>query len=354
VQLRLIAAFAVAGSATVFTSGWPVTPAHASDIRMDALRRAAVRVATQVPFESLPDPLTCRFIAEPPAGTTAKFTCASMDGGVIKVKYGRNPEIHAEAAATRLLTLLGYPADDVRIAPRVRCYGCPHFPFFTMQLLSLVRMPNLIGPHGDDQHFTDFEWAAVERKFRAAAIETDGESGWAWWELKESQAPRAELDALRLLAVFLAHWDNKADNQRLVCLDAVPGVPDRPCAEPVAMIQDLGATFGPYKVNLAGWRSAPIWSDRATCTLSMRSLPFHGGTFPDTQIGEEGRVQLANALLALSDSTIRQVFEGARFGEYYSATDDDRDLDAWTAVFRRRVDEIATAGPCPAVPQSRP
>ena len=31
-------------------------------------------------------------------------------------------------------------------------------------------------------------------------------------------APRAHVDALRLLAVFLAHWDNKAENQRLVCL----------------------------------------------------------------------------------------------------------------------------------------
>ena len=45
--------------------------------------------------------------------------------------------------------------------------------------------------------------------------------GWAWWELKDVNAPRVDLDALRLLAVFLAHWDNKADNQRLVCMEAV-------------------------------------------------------------------------------------------------------------------------------------
>jgi hypothetical protein len=30
-------------------------------------------------------------------------------------------------------------------------------------------------------------------------------------------ATRAELDALRLTAILLGHWDNKASNQRLVC-----------------------------------------------------------------------------------------------------------------------------------------
>ena len=33
---------------------------------------------------------------------------------------------------------------------------------------------------------------------------------------------RADLDALRLLARVLAHWDNKSENQRLVCLDGPP------------------------------------------------------------------------------------------------------------------------------------
>ena len=67
--------------------------------------------------------------------------------------------------------------------------------------------------------YTDFTWVALERKFPAPAIETATRSGWAWWEPRTRTRRAGEVDALRLLAVFLAHWDNKAENQRLVCLD---------------------------------------------------------------------------------------------------------------------------------------
>src|SRR5204863_3831455 len=176
------------------------------------------------PLERDHDPLDqpmveCRFTLDDPSGTSPKFACRLEDGEMIKVKYGRNPEIQAEAAGTRLLRSLGFAADDVRIVPVVRCYGCPRFPFFTMRILSLARATTLLGEHGYDEGYTDFEWAGVERKFPARSIRTDAGEGWSWWELKGSRAPRADVDALRLLAVFLAHWDNKSKNQRLVCLD---------------------------------------------------------------------------------------------------------------------------------------
>ena len=119
----------------------------------------------------------------------------------------------------------------------------------------------------------------------AVPIEDDQRKGWAWWELKDVAAPAEDLDALRLLAVFLAHWDNKADNQRLVCMDTDGRDSDPRCADPLLMIQDLGATFGPPKVNLSQWRTSPIWSDRATCTVSMRALPFGGSTYTATAAG---------------------------------------------------------------------
>ncbi len=171
--------------------------------------------------------------------------------------------------------------------------------------------------------------------------------GWAWSELAQSEAPRAELDAFRLLAAFLAHWDNKADNQRLVCLDQVPAPPDGRCAQPLLMIQDLGATFGPVKVNLSAWQDRPVWLDARECRVTMRDLPFSGATYPDVQISEGGRVQLAQALAGVSDENVRQMFFDARFHEFHSGTDDGRDLDAWTAAFRSRVDQIVSAGRCP-------
>jgi hypothetical protein len=345
---------------------WPVTPARADAVRRDALVRAAVRMpgplrgtrpthdaevdrtdVGRVPRSGPAEPLTCRYLAEEPSGTSAKFNCVLDGGEIIKVKYGRNSEIHAETAATRLLASLGYPADEVRIVPRVRCYGCPRFPFLTTQLLSIARVPTLIGPHGYDEWYTDFEWPAVERRFGAPAIETPTTEGWAWFELKSSQAPRADLDALRLLAVLLAHWDNKSENQRLVCLDDVPAQPDQPCAQPLLMIQDLGATFGPTKVNIAAWRDRPVWAERRTCTVSMKPLPYSGATFPDARISESGRAQLAQALSALSRDHIEALFTDAHFPEFQSGTDDRRDLQAWVSAFEHRVRQIATAGPCP-------
>ena len=340
----------------IATVNWPVTSARANTIRRDALIHATTRLPappTSDQHSPIPDPrspipslLTCRYLAGEPSGTSAKFDCVLGSGEIVKVKYGRNAEIHAEAAATRLLTLLGYAADDVRLVPRVRCYGCPRFPFLATRLLALVGLPNALAPHGYDSGYSEFEWASVERRFHAPAIESPASEGWAWFELTASQAPRADLDAFRLLAVFLAHWDNKAENQRLVCLDDSPGGPDRRCTRPLLMIQDAGATFGPVKANLAGWRRLPVWADRRACTVSMRALPYSGATFPDARITEAGRAQLARALAALSPAQIEDLFRDARFPKFHAGTDDQRDLDAWVSAFRHRVDQIATAGPC--------
>jgi hypothetical protein len=332
--------------------------ARLDQLRNDAFTRAAVSLdpsdaaafdrpladAFQAPI------LPCRFVLEEPSGTSPKFACVVDIGNgrteTIKVKYGRNPEIQAEAAGTRLLRELGFAADRVTVVPRVRCYGCPQFPFFTMQLTALTHTQWLAG-RGYERGYADFEWAAVERKFAAPSIETNSLEGWAWYELKASQAPRAEVDALRLLAVFLAHWDNKASNQRLVCLDQPAPADGQPCARPLLMIQDLGATFGPHKVNVAKWRDMPVWADRRRCVVSMHALPYRGATFSDATISEQGRAMLADRLAAFDETRIRQLFTDARFPQFYSGTDDERDLRAWTGAFRSRVAQIAHAGPCP-------
>jgi hypothetical protein len=321
--------------------------------REDALRRAAFRIEPRATFvlpplpdfvdEESSDPLTCRFLPDEPSGTSAKFDCMLATGDVVKVKYGRNPEIPAEIAATRLLRGLGYAADDVAMVRRVRCYGCPRYPFLAMQLQSWMGGAAAWGAATTRQGYTDFEWVSVERKFPAPAIEGPDVKGWAWYELDQSAVPRGELDAFRLLAVFLAHWDNKASNQRLVCLDGAPGTADRPCQRPIAMMQDLGSTFGPVKVSLARWRDDPVWADRATCTVSMKAYPFHGATFPDVRISEDGRRQLAAALASISDGDLERLFRDARVPRFYSGTDDEADLAAWMAAFRGRADQIRAA-----------
>ena len=332
---------------------WTLSGPQAATRRRDAIRRAYLRLPEPIAHAAdwLPDDahatVECRFLARPAEGTSAKFDCALPGGDVIKVKYGRNPEIHAETAASRLLARLGYATDRVAVVDRVRCYGCPRFPFATMQMLQFVGRDSLLEPHGYHDGYSEFAMVSVEHRFPAPAIETDAVKGWGWFELKDSGAARAELDALRLLAVFLAHWDNKSENQRLVCLDREPPTDEGACRNALLMIQDLGSTFGPAKVNLGTWTTAPVWRDSRTCLVSMRDLPFHGGTFPDVHISEAGRRQLLAGLDALSAADIRHIFDEAGFPFFQSTTDDRRDLDAWTSAFERRVDAIRRAGPCP-------
>ena len=271
-----------------------------------------------------------------------------FDGGnTVKVKYGHDAEIHSEAASTSLLRMLGYAADSVTIVTRLRCYGCPRHPFAAMHLRRTFHLPFVREEIEDG--YTDFEWVSVERKFPAVAIETEMISGWEWRELDRSIAPRAEVDAFRLLAAFLAHWDNKSENQRLVCLDGPSRSAQREggqCERPLAMIQDAGASFGPLKVNLARWRDLPVWYDRTTCMLSMRALPFEGATFEDVRISEAGRALLAQRLGTISDAQVERLFADARFPQFQAGTGDERDLKAWTQAFKSRVQQIADAR-CP-------
>ncbi len=92
-----------------------------------------------------------------------------------------------------------------------------------MKTLGFANAQKLYGKVMDTKAHEDFEWVAVERKHYGRPIETQDVEGWAFFELdlidqKKGGAPRAHVDALRLLSVFLAHWDNKSENQRLVCL----------------------------------------------------------------------------------------------------------------------------------------
>ena len=170
------------------------------------------------------------------------------------------------------------------LVEKVRCYGCPTEPFVTMKTLGLAGMEKLYGKVMDQSEYKDFEWAAVERVHYGRPIESDEVEGWAFFELElidpgKGGAPRAHVDALRLLAVFLAHWDNKSENQRLVCLsdeDWATGSNARGhtrCCRTSARRGDRAKSICPK------WEKAPIWADRASCTVSMDALPYHGATF---------------------------------------------------------------------------
>lgn len=328
--------------------------------RIDAIARAQIWRPPRVPVAKAylgaaagaPTDLSCRFHLSTLGGTTPKFDCLLDTGERIRIKYGRGPEIPSEAAATRLVNALGFGADEITLVANLRCYGCPAEPFSTMKAVEVTRAEPLYRRMIDYTEYQDFDWVALERKFDGRPIETSTLEGWAFFELdkvdaSKGGAPRAHVDALRLLAVFLAHWDNKSENQRLVCLskDWPAGVP---CPRPFLMIQDVGATFGPSKVDLEAWERAAVWEDRARCTVSMRDLPYDGATFGDARIGEAGRRLLGSLLTQLSDRQLADLFAGARFDKKHGLFRAIRPVADWVRVFQARTRAIIDGPACPA------
>ncbi len=317
--------------------------------RKDALSRAIVWQSPDVPIgaadlsrlpDPLPDEVSCTFRVAPVHGTVRKFTCALPSGEVLRVKYA-GPEPHGEVAASRLLLALGFGADHVGYVRKVRCHGCPWAPFATMKAVTLARATGLYERVALGDRAVDFDWVAVERPFTGEQIRTSAVEGWAFHEFASARtASPAHADALRLLAVFLAHWDNKSENQRLVCLSGGPAADGR-CAAPMAMLQDVGATFGPRKVTLSAWRGATIWTNRAQCEIGMKDMPHGGATFVPVRVSEAGRRFLGERLGALSADQVADLFRGARFEPRYGT------VKEWVEVFAARVALITEGPPCP-------
>ena len=335
--------------------------------RLDALARARVffgdppavdsldlarNVRADAPFEPGAS-LECHYEPDETSGTTPKFDCRLPSGEVIKVKYGINREIPGEAAATHLLAAMGFGADYVSVAERVRCYGCPRSPYRSRQIAEWFFVAGVLDRFLDYGRYADFARPAVERKLEWRAVEVDEAEGFGWYELSRVDASRggagrAELDAFRLMAVFLAHWDNKATNQRIVCIGERGEDGPEPCASPLLMIQDAGGTFGPRKVDHQGWAGAPIWRDAEGCAVSMATLPHEGATFPDAEISEEGRRLLADRLGALTSDQITALFRSSNFPDARTGRPGAADVSPWVETFQRKVGEIASRRCAPA------
>jgi len=326
--------------------------AEALRLRDDALARARVFVdksdksfdAAAIDFSKDPnadaiDPAltTCRFLPTDPTGTTPKFDCELPSGEKIKVKYGWSREIPAEIAATRLLRALGFAADQMSRVATLRCFGCVISPFHVRTVMQKLGLTKQFDAHLEYDHFIDFTGVAVERKLKGESVEAGDVKGWDFHELSKIDparggASRAEVDALRLMAMFLNHWDNKARNQRLVCVASE----SEDCRHPVAMMQDMGSDFGPPKMNLDHWWHTPIWADAESCALSMKGFPWNGGTFQDVQISERGRRLFGDRLKQLSARQIKTLFTAAGF----------EDVDQWVAAFQERAHQVSERAAC--------
>jgi hypothetical protein len=143
------------------------------------------------------------------------------------------------------------------------------------------------------------------------------------------------VDAFRLMAMFLNHWDNKPSNQRLICTKRARS-DGSACDEILAIIQDAGSTFGPKKADLRRWSESPVWIDAPGCVVGMKHLPRDGATFQQVRISEPGRRLLVDRLMTLTSGDVAALFTNAGFDE----------VAGWVAAFQHRVAVIAERPPC--------
>ncbi|MFL5812559.1 MAG: hypothetical protein ACJ763_03200 [Bdellovibrionia bacterium] len=273
-------------------------------------------------------------------GTSPKFYCRTDSGDEIKVRYGEdNNEIYAQVAASRLLWALGF-VTNANYPVRIQCYGCSDDPW-------------------DDPRFVPqtvtFEDATIERTIRAHEVCEIGKTkqGWGWLELdtvKEELggATRAQIDALKLLGVFMSHIDSRPNNQKLICPmdEVVTENEHKKCRKPLMYITDVGTTFGGAHetvgfttLKLRHWKHWSIWADPRRCIADI--LPE--GTNPQKlrypKISEKGRRFLADLLAQLSDSQIRDLFRAAR-ADRVKQYPGYASVDEWVEAFKFRRAQI--------------
>lgn len=296
----------------------------------------------------------CTFVLEPVSGMTPKFMCTLAGGEKVKVKYGEaipNGEVPAEIAATRLLTALGFPTDRMNRVRSVKCRGCPPLPQQALKCLEKGEPAAVCLQGASPDRVVTFQQSLIERALEGDKIEAEKDQGWSWYELdkidpKAGGSSRPEVDALRLMGILLAHWDNKGANQKLLCPEG-HAKPDGTCRAPRAIIGDLGATFGPNRVDLVSWTKVPVWVDPASCRVSMKGLPFNGATFPDQQISEAGRQFALKLLRQLTPTQLNTLWEGSGLTAFPHVVASAHDPQAWTDAFLAKVKAIESAGPCP-------
>ena len=327
-------------------------------------------------------------------GRTAKFTCRTKAGRSLRMKYydgnpqTGNREVFAEVIATRLFWALGFDADAV-YPVIVRCLECPADP------------NSGTGPRAERRYL-----AMVEAFYEGTVITTNGnpDEGWRFRELRQAVdsltgqqhvQQRVYQDALALLSVFVQHGDRKPSQQRLVCrspLDPeageiqtidnddgfhLPIFVEHPnataCRTSVVTVQDLGATFGGAgqftsnvrsKVHLSSWSGTAMFAQRSLKDSRGGAPPpcrgnlapsLSSGAEPNPPIGDAGRRFLHERLAALTPAHVRALFEAAHVEEL-KERQQWRDpktgqlltgIDAWVAVFLKKVDEIGATS-CPA------
>ena len=272
-------------------------------------------------------------------------------------------EVFTGVAATRIMWVLGFPADHIYPVGSTACIGCGPDPFtndLKDNAASLRDAPTI------------FKVTSAERELPWETIDPEGDETWSWTDANKfysdgewTRQQRVQYDAYRL-ALGLIHYFNALPQQnRLSCAQWAPRGPGQPkvCQQPMIYVHDLGSTFGKAKGtldvfgsnprgNFSDWEPQTVFVNPQTCELRAT---LDG----DKQVLKEAQDLMAQRLSRLDPQTVRTIFSVARFQimdqkqlqrlrSSGAQNPEEAALDEWTNTFLKRVQEIKSATNCKA------
>jgi hypothetical protein len=289
-----------------------------------------------------------------------------------KIKYLKPPfpahnprfnEVFTGVATTRLMWVLGFPADHIYPAGGARCIGCSDDPFgkkLAENKASLHDPPAV------------FKIVSAERELTWDQINPDDDETWSWSDAARfysdggwTHDQKVGFDAYRL-ALGLIHYFNALPQQNR--LDCAKWAKDnsgsgKTCLQPVFYVHDLGSTFGKKRsaFDLFGTNPRGIFSAYASQTVFVNAAgcQLRDTLLGDKQVLKEAQDIMVQRLAKLDRDTVKSIFRVARF----DMTDQEQikrlrakgvsnpgeaALDEWTDAFTRRIEEIRTAQNCKA------
>lgn len=260
--------------------------------------------------------------------------------GARTIGNSRQSEGFTETAATRVFWALGLPADQMYNVARVNCFGCSGDPFHQQAATP-----------GATATFYD---ASIEIKYDGKKIA----DSWSWKAVTSNHYPlwpartRIEFEQLVLAAQLIAYHNDLGFQNRLSCRAGAMDKVSKKCSEPVALINDIGSTFGGAKVGIAGLN--PRGSLRHYAKTSSGDM---GKVFVDGRCGlryplggmrsvtPEAVREFQRRLAGLSRDNVRAIFRAAKFGRmeqdilsHYGS--EDVVIETWTHEFMARADDI--------------
>jgi hypothetical protein len=274
-------------------------------------------------------------------GTTPKFECQGADGKTYRIKYG--VKSHTTVAASRLFWALGFGA-PASTPVKVVCHGCPPDPWHKPEAV---------------QGENTFKDAVIQemKKGKEITVWNKAELGWNWKNdlslVSEEQggATRAQVDALKLMAVLVQHGDSKSAQQKLICRPQDYDENKKVCRQPYAYVYDLGKSFGSdglrvHPLDFERWKHKTVFKGPATCIGNLQQNAGNGRvglTLPT--ISEEGRLFLADLLqqFIADRSRVVAMFTVA----HMEMANPEHTADDWADVFISKAQEIINHSPCP-------